>query len=281
MTESARRFGPAPDHPSRRRGKRRRRSACYTTIFTGRLLESCPEGRVLDIGGGTAHIKEFRPDVVSVDILAFPGIDVVADAHRLPFPDGFFAGVVMLDVLHHLERPIEFLKEASRVLKPGGRLVMIEPAMTTLARRFYDHFHEEPVDMNADPFAPVTINPNRDPFDANQAIPTLLFATAPARSACRTDDSIVARPQRGLAEPVCLSNERRIAEMVVDSSGAGRPDAGSLKNGTAASPKASGVPHDRRAGANIGCSICLRLVQVAIEPAIRPPSTAGCSSLQD
>jgi SAM-dependent methyltransferase len=137
--------------------------------FHRQLLKSCPEGRVLDIGGGTARIKEFRPDIISTDILLFPGIDVVADAHRLPFHDGFFAGVVMLDVLHHLERPIEFLQEAARVLKPGGRLAMIEPAMTTLARRFYDRFHEEPVDMNADPFAPVAINP------------TLLFATAPAR----------------------------------------------------------------------------------------------------
>jgi SAM-dependent methyltransferase len=145
------------------------------------LFESCPEGAILDIGGGTAHIKESRPDVVSVDILRFPGIDVVADAHRLPFQEGFFAGVVMLDVLHHLERPIEFLKEASRVLKPGGRIAMIEPAMTTLARPFYDRFHEEPVDMNADPFAAVAINPDRDPFDSNQAIPTLLFGTAPAR----------------------------------------------------------------------------------------------------
>jgi SAM-dependent methyltransferase len=149
--------------------------------FHRQLLESCPEGRVLDIGGGTAHIKEFRPDTMSTDIQLFPGIDVVADAHRLPFRNEFFAGVVMLDVLHHLERPIEFLKEASRVLKPGGRLAMIEPAMTPLARRFYNRFHEEPVDMNADPFAPVAINPDRDPFDANQAIPSLLFATAPAR----------------------------------------------------------------------------------------------------
>jgi SAM-dependent methyltransferase len=149
--------------------------------FHRQLLESCPQGSVLDIGGGTAHIKQFRPDVVSTDILKFPGIDVVADAHRLPFRDEFFAGVVMLDVLHHLERPIEFLKEASRVLEPGGRLVMIEPAMTTLARGFYDRFQEEPLDMRADPFAPVVMNPDRDPFDANQAIPTLLFATTPAQ----------------------------------------------------------------------------------------------------
>jgi SAM-dependent methyltransferase len=150
--------------------------------FHRRLLESCPVGRVLDIGGGTAHIKDFKSDLLSADILPFPGIDVVADAHRLPFQDQFFTGLVMLDVLHHLERPIEFLNEASRVLKPGGRLAMIEPAMTTLARRFYDRFHEEPVDMDADPFAPVAINPGRDPFDANQAIPTLLFATEAARS---------------------------------------------------------------------------------------------------
>jgi SAM-dependent methyltransferase len=150
--------------------------------FHRQLLESCPEGRVLDVGGGTAHIKDFRPDIVSTDILSFPGIDVVADAHRLPFPDKSFTGIVMIDVLHHLERPIEFLKEASRVLQPGGHLAMIEPAMTAVARRFYDFFHDEPVDMNADPFAAVVINPDRDPFDANQAIPTLLFASASARA---------------------------------------------------------------------------------------------------
>jgi SAM-dependent methyltransferase len=149
--------------------------------FHRRLLASCPPGRILDIGSGTAHIKDFSADVVSTDILSFPGIDAVADAHRLPFPDQTFSGVVMLDVLHHLERPIEVLKEASRVLKPGGCLAMIEPAMTAVARRVYAYFHDEPVDMDADAFAPVAINPDRDPFEANQAIPALLFATPAAR----------------------------------------------------------------------------------------------------
>jgi SAM-dependent methyltransferase len=149
------------------------------------LLEACPKGPVLDLGGGTAHIKESSSDVISLDLLKFPGIDVVGDAHRLPFRDESLSGIIMLDVMHHLERPIEFLKEAARVLGPGGRLAMIEPAMTTVAHRFYDRFHDEPVDMTADPFAPVTINPSRDPFDANQAIPTLLFANACARDKLR------------------------------------------------------------------------------------------------
>src|ERR1044072_9047036 len=67
--------------------------------FQRRLLESCPNGRILDVGGGTAHIKELSADIISTDILSFPGIDVVADAHILPFTSGYFDGVVMLDVL--------------------------------------------------------------------------------------------------------------------------------------------------------------------------------------
>jgi SAM-dependent methyltransferase len=149
--------------------------------FHRRLLRQCPPGRIIDIGGGTAHVKELMSDAISVDVLSFPGIDVVADAHNLPFADGTFSGAVMLDVLHHLERPIEFLKEASRVLRPGARLAMLEPAMTPVARPFYRYLHEEPVDLNVDPFAPVSINPERNPFDANQAIPSLLFATSSAR----------------------------------------------------------------------------------------------------
>jgi SAM-dependent methyltransferase len=149
--------------------------------FHKQLLEACPEGKILDIGSGIAHIKESHPDAISADILRFPGIDLVADAHRLPFAGSTFSAVIMLDVLHHLERPIEFLKEAGRVLRRGGTLALMEPAMTPLARPFYHHLHEEPVEMEADPYAPASIDPNRDPFDANQAIPTLLFATAAAR----------------------------------------------------------------------------------------------------
>ena len=120
-------------------------------------------------------MKEFCSDVVTLDILPFPGIDVVADAHEMPFPDGCFQGVIMLDVLHHLDRPIVFLKEAARVLRSGGRLAMIEPGVTPVSWWFYHFLHQEPVILSEDPFTMNTKRFNKDPFDSNQAIPTLMF----------------------------------------------------------------------------------------------------------
>jgi SAM-dependent methyltransferase len=147
-----------------------------------RLEAACPPGPLLDIGGGSAHFKSYRKSVTSLDVLPFPGIDVVADAHEMPIPDGHFAGIVMLDVLHHLQRPLDFFREAARVMRPGGRLAMIEPGMSVVARQFYQHFHQEPLNMAADAFAEGLSQSGDDPFDSNQALPTLLFGTRQARS---------------------------------------------------------------------------------------------------
>ncbi len=149
--------------------------------FHQRLESECPAGKLLDIGGGSAHFKVYRPDVVSLDIQAFSGIDVVADAHQMPFGDQTFHGIVMLDVLHHLQKPIAFLREAERVLVPGGRIAMIEPGMSIASSVFYGKFHQEPVDLTADPFAEERVQSSTDPWDANQAIPTLMFATETRR----------------------------------------------------------------------------------------------------
>ena len=81
----------------------------------------------------------------------------------------------MMDVLHHLERPRLFFAEAARVLAPGGRLIMSEPAITPVSWIAYHYFHPEPVLLDADPLAEGALDPARDPFDANQAAPTLLF----------------------------------------------------------------------------------------------------------
>jgi ubiquinone/menaquinone biosynthesis C-methylase UbiE len=140
-----------------------------------RMAALCRPGRTLEIGGGSGNLKAFAPDVVSTDVLTADWLDAVCDAQRLPFVPDSFDNIVMFDVLHHLERPVRFFEEASRVLRAGGRVVMLEPGITPVSNIFYRFFHHEPVDMAADPLEDGPTDPARDPYDSNQAIPTLLF----------------------------------------------------------------------------------------------------------
>lgn len=146
------------------------------TDYHRRLLAAMAEhGPILEIGGGSGNFSETSPNVISVDLVESPWIDVACDAHELPFGDGAFGGIAMLDVLHHLARPAVFFEEACRVLRPGGRLAMIEPGITPGSWPFYHFLHQEPVDMSVDPIADQPAEVALDPFLSNQGIPTLLF----------------------------------------------------------------------------------------------------------
>lgn len=147
--------------------------AIYGDIYR-RILDAVVSGPILEIGGGSGNFKSIAPETISTDIMPAPWLDVVCDAQRLPFATGHFANVVMIDVLHHIENPLYFLKEASRVLRSGGRLIFCEPAITPLSRWFYHLFHPEPVDMSANPLKAGAVSADKDPWDSNQAIPTLL-----------------------------------------------------------------------------------------------------------
>ncbi len=148
--------------------------AVYHDLYR-RIAASCADGATLEIGGGTGNLKAYAPHVVATDIQIAPWLDSVCDAHALPFADGVFANVVLFDVLHHLARPALFFAEAERVLRPGGRVVMVEPAITPMSWPFYHWLHPEPVRMGEDPLAPGEPPADRDPYDANQAFPSLLF----------------------------------------------------------------------------------------------------------
>ena len=89
----------------------------------------------------------------------------------LPFASGPLANIVMVDVLHHLEFPIRFFREAARVLEEGGRVLMVEPAITWGSTLFYRLLHHEPVRTSIDRWPTEMPHPGRDPYDANQAIP--------------------------------------------------------------------------------------------------------------
>ncbi len=142
--------------------------------FYDRILAACRPGRTIEFGGGIGNLKQRAPDVIATEIQFAPWVDCIADAQRLPFASASAANIVMVDVLHHIEFPVVFFREALRVLEPGGRIVMVEPAITWGSTLFYRLLHHEPVRTSANPLVDGSPDPQRDPYDANQAIPTLL-----------------------------------------------------------------------------------------------------------
>jgi SAM-dependent methyltransferase len=196
--------------------------AIYADYYR-RIVAHCVPGRTLEIGGGSGNLKELVADVVSTDIVPTPWLDAAADAQALPFVDGSFANLVMVDVLHHIERPRRFLVEARRVLRLGGRLILLEPAITPVSWVFFKLFHPEPVVMGDDPLIDGPLDPERKPFDGNQAIPTLLFgrhrahfeAQFPELAVTRIERlSLLAYPLSGGFRPWCLMPEAAIGPVL-------------------------------------------------------------------
>jgi SAM-dependent methyltransferase len=142
--------------------------------FYDRIAEACVPGLTLEIGAGIGNLKQRLPHVLATDIQFAPWLNCVTDAQHMPFAANVAANIIMVDVLHHIEFPTIFFQEAHRVLRHGGRIVMIEPAITLGSTVFYRLFHHEPVRILVDPLAAGSPNSTRDPYNSNQAIPTLI-----------------------------------------------------------------------------------------------------------
>ncbi len=133
---------------------------------------------VVEIGAGCGNFKGYFPECVATDVFkSGPWIDRVMDAHRFEFADTEVGNLVVIDVLHHLQRPLEFLRQAVKALKPGGRLVVCEPAVTPWSRLVYGFGHHEPIDTRWDLFGLDGKPPDPNPGHtfANMGIGELLF----------------------------------------------------------------------------------------------------------
>lgn len=162
-------------------------------------------GRVLDIACGTGEIlrrvkRDFRPAFVTgIDLFhghlrRAPKPVAKGDGYRLPFGDDTFDLALARHVTQALEDPVRFLREALRVLRPGGRIHTVaedyaglffdtedyatanhfpeaaeafRPRGTDLyqGRRAYRHLLEAGfADVRVDPLVVDTQNADRDTF---------------------------------------------------------------------------------------------------------------------
>jgi len=106
-------------------------------------------GRLLDVGCGKAPLygfyRRFVDRTLTVD---WPRsrhgntyVDCACDLnHPLPFADGQFDTIVMSDVLEHVAEPLTLCSETSRILRPGGSLLLNVPFLYWLHERPHDYY---------------------------------------------------------------------------------------------------------------------------------------------
>lgn len=141
----------------------------------GRLLgEVRGLAPAVEVGCGPGFFKEYAPDLIALDVLPGPWADVVCDASVLPLRTGSVGALLMVDTLHHLASPLDFMDEALRVLRPGGRLAVVEPWVTPLSFFLYRYLHHEECRLRIDVARPFE-GSGKAAFAGNAAIPSAVL----------------------------------------------------------------------------------------------------------
>lgn len=108
-----------------------------------KLLKEYRGGRLIDLGcldsqvPFYAHERFPEAEIWGVDLAEetvkdmqarFPfALFEVADVYKTKYPDNYFGYAVAGEIMEHLEFPEKFLKEAFRILRPGGILALSTP----------------------------------------------------------------------------------------------------------------------------------------------------------
>lgn len=121
------------------------------------LLSVQQNSKILDVGAGEQRYKKYctHLEYTSQDFCEYTGggngsalqnekwdvskIDIVSDIIEIPVESHSFDVILCTEVFEHIPDPISALKEFSRILKPGGKLILSAPfcSLTHMAPYHY------------------------------------------------------------------------------------------------------------------------------------------------
>ncbi|MBF0387020.1 MAG: methyltransferase domain-containing protein [Candidatus Omnitrophica bacterium] len=128
------------------------------------VVVSGPQGKVLDLGCGNGRTgkmiadRGFPVEACDMDSDRFEFHNVIPFRQgnldsRLPYDDQTFDCVILMEVIEHVYNPGFVIGEISRILKPGGRLVLSTPNILNISSRLrflfegsFDFFREPTLD---------------------------------------------------------------------------------------------------------------------------------------
>lgn len=143
---------PVPDYLARRPPRHHELRWSHKAWFILRALRGSlgrqlaalglRDGKALDYGCGTGPYRDLLPAGVAysgADLPGNPAADLrIAPDGAVPAPDGSFDVVLSTQVLEHVAEPDAYLREAFRLLRPGGTLLLSTHGLWV--------YHRDPVD---------------------------------------------------------------------------------------------------------------------------------------
>ena len=146
-------------------------------------LSNLPDAKIVELGSGLGNIREVIPHCLRTDLFPNPWIDQIENAYKLSFADDSISDLILTDVFHHLKYPGTALQEFVRVLRKGGRVIMLEPCISALGLLVYGVLHDEPIAITKDIEwrAPEDWSPENIDYYAAQGNATRIFVRSSFR----------------------------------------------------------------------------------------------------